>query len=129
MWDAATDKASRKEKGMRWVQHFDEVLCRLRNMFVGDIHLPRTDSTTETDIILKLLAAVEVDGQHLKGSCIGSTMDGASTNLSVNHSIMTQTTGVAILCSPHVSQVWLDHTIDNVDFLPGFVDHLQLTSG
>ena len=125
MWDAATDKASRKEKGMLWVRHLDEVLCRSRNTFVGNIHLPRTDSTTETDIILKLLASVELDGKHLNGSCIGSTMDGASTNLGVNHSIMTQTTGVAIHCSPHVSQLWLDHTIDNVDFLPGFIDHLR----
>ena len=91
MWDAVTDKTSpdktsRREKGMLWLRHLDSSLTWPQNSFIANVHLPRTDSTTEAGIIKDLLAAWEVEGDHLEGHIISSTLDGASVNLGVKPS-------------------------------------------
>ena len=125
MWDGVTDKTSRREKGMLWLRHLDASLTRPVHSFLANVHLPRTDSSSEVSIIKDLLAALEIDGEHLKGAIIASTLDGASVNLGQNHSIMTQTTGLAIHCAPHTSALWLQHTVEVCDILFDFIEHLR----
>ena len=88
--------------------------------------LSRMGSTSEVAILKDLLVALEIDGEHLKGAILSSSWDGASVNLGQNHSIMTQTTGVAIPCAPHTSALWLQHTVDVYNLLFDFIEHLRV---
>ena len=110
---------------MLWIRHLNGAWARPVHSFLANVHLPRTDSTSEVKIIKDLLAALEVDGDHLHGHIIPSTLDGASVNLGARHSIMTQTMGIAMHCSPHSSALWLQHTVDAIEILSEFIEHLR----